>query len=179
MPDELEQQIVVPTIGGRMPTRLLWTRINQAAVMRTEGKTWDEIAPAIGRADGKNARQITQEYPDHWRLAFESHCAELLTTFVGEAIRTQRGLLRLATPWRDPETGKLVYPDTRSMQLAQSAAHSLLHHAVALQTRRVEISGPGGGPISTSAEEAKPIPEAVRIAYYEALTEVQGDDRDD
>jgi len=95
--------------------------IKLAARLRVEGNSWKQIAPRIGRSSDLSARSITQEHKELWRSEYEQARALYLDEVEGEAILTQRSLLR-----------------STDERVRQMAAHSLLNHCRQLRPTKLE-----------------------------------------
>ena len=130
-----------------VPTSETSGRIKKAAKLRVEGASWEKIAIRYRYKTADSARKTLQgEYPDLWREAFE-HARELyLDEIESEALLTQRDLIR---PVRADDS-------PRDERIRQSAAHSLLVHAARMRAKKLEISGPGGGPVSLAQVHNQP-----------------------
>ena len=117
-------------------------KIKDAAQLRIEGQTWDQIAKVLLYKTALSARLVmTQDHPEAWRAAYETARATYLDEIEGEAILTQRMLMRPTHTVKGEER-------ETPLQIRQSAAHSLLSHCSKLRAQKVELAGAMGEPIT-------------------------------
>lgn len=129
-----------------IPTSETVARITDAAKMVVEGAGWAQIARKYGYANEDSAcTMLTQAYPDLWHAEYERSRTQYMAGIEAEAALTQRALLRPFRTYTDKD-GKQAVQEV-PVQVSQSAAHSLLSHAVKDRAQKHEISGPGGGMI--------------------------------
>lgn len=127
------------------PTSETLARITAATRLLVEGATWAGIAKLYGYASADSAcSMLSQSYPEIWRAEYEIARTKYMAEIEAEAALTQRALLRPYRPYTDRD-GNPAIQDV-PVQVSQSAAHSLLSHAVRDRAQKHEISGPGGGP---------------------------------
>jgi len=107
-------------------------RIKDAAQMRIEGQTWNQIAKAY-QYESRQAAEValTQEHPEAWRAAYETARATYLDEIEGEALLTQRMLMRPTYTVNGEE-------HETPLQIRQSAANSLLN-CKHLRTQRAAL----------------------------------------
>lgn len=123
-------------------------RIKEAAQMRVEGQTWDQIAKVYQYSTGPVARKtLTSFHVTEWRAAYEEARAVYLDEIEGEALLTQRALMR-PTHWVRGEERETP------LQIRQSAAHSLLSHCRQLRAQKIELGGTDGEPMTIVIHEA-------------------------
>ena len=147
------------------------SRIKAVARLRVEGATWASIATRYGYKQSDSARQsLTLKYPDRWRTAYELARALYLDEIEGEAVLTQRELLR---PTRivkrlDRKTGETTEERVDNpLDIRQRAAHSVLAHCAKLRAQKVELTGRLSHEHDTTSVDI----EARVRAYAEALLE--------
>ena len=159
--------------GGMTPET--GDKIKEGARLRSIGESWGRIATRLGYANGESARKVLAGmYPDLWRTEFELARGLYLDVIEGEAIVTQRELLRATriVSKIDPKTGKPVKESKDNpLDIRQRAAHSVLAHCAKQRASKVQVVG--------SVEHKGPVDLAARIkAYAEALDdpeEAQGE----
>ena len=101
--------------------------ILQAARLRCEGATWDEVAVAVDRAE-TTVRCWPQKRPGEWYPALAAMLSEMMPECEREAVHVLRQGLR----------------DKRTDEKRKSAA-ALLRHLRECRAKLVSIGGLGGG----------------------------------
>ena len=149
------------------------SRIKEVAKLRVEGATWAVIATRYGYKHNQSARQsLTLKYPVLWRDEYELARALYLDEIEGEAILTQRELIRPTriVTHHDPDTGAETEERVDNpLDMRQRAAHSILAHCAKLRARKVEVTG------SMEHEHKGDVNIDERIeAYAKALTGGEG-----
>ena len=143
------------------PSKETKDNIKTAAQMRAEGKTWAEIAPAIGRATEGSARQLPFEHPALWAIEYQQACAHYLVEDSVEARLTQRELLAPTLDAYDKHGNLMKNADGSPMQMPndpsirQRAAHSILSQTAKLRKQQLEISGREGAPWEISVKKPR------------------------
>lgn len=129
------------------PTVETLERITETCRLLVEGAGWEQIAKKYGYANAASAcTTLTQSYPGLWHTEYEAARAQYMAAVEAEAALTQRALLRPFRRYKDADGNDAL--QEIPVAVSQSAAHSLLSHAVKDRAQRMEISGPNGAPIA-------------------------------
>ena len=104
--------------------------IIQAARLRCEGATWEDVAVAVGRAHA-TVRSWPAKRPGEWYPALSAMLSEMMPEGEREAVHVLRQGLR----------------DERGDERRKSAA-ALLRHIRECRAKSIEIGGLGGGGIT-------------------------------
>lgn len=105
------------------------TLLKRAVELRAGGQRWSAVAEELHRKE-TTCRKWPSEYRETWDSLYREAHTAIIDEAHAEALHVQRSLLRHQDP-----------------SIRQRAAHSLLHHVVATQPTRLEMSGADGGPV--------------------------------
>jgi len=118
------------------PTAETRALMQQAAMLRAQGETWETVGQAVNRSYS-TCSHWSSEYPKVWNGYLVEAIESILPTLEQEALFTaQRGLRE----------------DDNKMQ----AARMLLEHVRKLRGERLKVSGGDGGPLTINIVQAEP-----------------------
>ncbi len=109
--------------------------MEKAAQLRAVGKTWAEVAEAVGRSETTVC---------HWPLNHAAKWNALLVKAIDDTLGTY-----------EQEALLVAREALRSKEDRIAGARMLLEHARKLRGERLKIGGDGGGPLNILITEAK------------------------
>jgi hypothetical protein len=133
-------------------TKRVESKMKVAAVMRAQGRTWREVAEALGYANERVAEKRCQRGADRelWRRLLKAAIQEWTEQMLEPlALDTLRKLME-----------RVDSKNEMDRKLAEAAAHSVLGHAAKLRGMTIKLTGT----VTREEVDAELIEDARRLA---------------